>query len=73
MKLRLGPMPDNSVLKVTVAVPAPLKAQLDRYAELHSQAFGENSDAQTLIPLMLEAFLAKDRAFQRALKEMRKH
>jgi hypothetical protein len=50
MKLRLGPMPDTSVVKLTVSIPAPLKAQLDRYAQVHSQAFGATADAQTLIP-----------------------
>ena len=65
MKLRLGAMPDISVVKMTVSIPAPLKAQLDRYAQVHSANFGTPVDAQALIPLMLAAFLAKDRAFQR--------
>jgi hypothetical protein len=69
MKLRLGPLPDLGTVKLTVTVPAPLKAQLDRYAEVHSANFGAPVDAQTLIPLMLAAFLAKDRAFQRATRE----
>ena len=69
MKLRLGPMPDTSVVKMTLSIPAPLKAQLDRYAELHSQSFGMPVDALTLIPQMLAAFLAKDRAFQRSTRQ----
>lgn len=68
MKLRLGPLPDLGTVKLTVTVPAPLKAQLDRYAELHSANFGTPVDAQTLIPMMLAAFLAKDRAFHRATR-----
>jgi hypothetical protein len=68
MKLRLGPLPDLGTVKLTVTVAAPLKAQLDRYAEVHSASFGTPVDAQTLIPLMLAAFLAKDRAFQRAAR-----
>ena len=68
MKLRLGPMPDTSVIKITVSIPALLKAELDRYAQVHSESFGTPVDAQTLIPLMLSAFLAKDRGFQRALR-----
>jgi hypothetical protein len=68
MKLRLGPMPDTSVVKMTVAIPAPLKAQLDRYAQVHSQTFGATADAQTLIPLILDAWLLKDREFQRMLR-----
>lgn len=65
MKLRLGAMPDTSVVKMTISIPSPLKTQLDRYAEIHSASFGTPVDTQTLVPLMLAAFLAKDRAFQR--------
>jgi len=68
MKLRLGPLADSGTVKLTVTVPAPLKAQLDRYAQVHSESFGTPVDAQTLIPLMLSAFLAKDRGFQRAMR-----
>ena len=69
MKLRLGPLPDAGTVKITITLPAPLKVQLDRYAELHSASFGTPVDAQTLVPLMLSAFLSRDRAFQRAKKE----
>jgi hypothetical protein len=53
-------------VKLTFACPAPLKASLDRYAELHAQTYGGTVDAVTLIPLMLEAFIAGDRGFRRA-------
>jgi hypothetical protein len=36
-------------------------AVLDRYAMLHTQTYGEAVDATTLIPHMLEAFMAGDR------------
>ena len=68
MKLRLGPLPDLGTVKLNVILPSPLKAQLDRYAEIHSANFGTPVDAQTLVPLMLAAFLAKDRAFQRSAR-----
>ena len=71
MKLRLGPLPDASTVKVTVTLPSTLKAQLDRYAEIHSANFGVNVDSQSLIPLMLTSFLAKDRAFQRLSRQPR--
>jgi len=69
MKLRLGPLPDGGTVKLTVTLSTPLKAQLDRYAELHSASFGTPVDASTLVPLMLTAFLARDRAFQRAARQ----
>lgn len=64
-KLRLGPLPDTQSVKLTFACPARLKTDLDRYAALHAQAYGERVDAVTLIPHMLDAFMARDRAFRR--------
>ncbi|EAA3799368.1 DUF2274 domain-containing protein, partial [Salmonella enterica subsp. enterica] len=45
--------------------PASLKADLERYAALHAQAYGEAVDAVMLIPHMLEAFIAGDRGFRK--------
>lgn len=64
-KLRLGPLPRTETVKLTFACPASLKADLERYAELHAQTYGEPVDAVTLIPHMLEAFMARDRGFRR--------
>lgn len=65
-KLRLGPLPRQEVTKLTFACTASLKADLDRYAALHAQAYGEAVDAATLIPYMLEAFMVRDRGFKKA-------
>lgn len=64
-KLRLGPLPRTDSTKITFACPANLKADLDRYAALHGQTYGETVDAAALIPFMLEAFMAGDRGFRR--------
>ncbi|HEI6959885.1 TPA: DUF2274 domain-containing protein [Yersinia enterocolitica] len=64
-KLRLGPLPKSETVKLTFVCPADLKANLDRYAALHAQTYGEPVDALTLIPHMLEAFMARDREFRR--------
>ena len=64
-KLRLGPLPKTENVKLTFACPASLKADLDRYAALHAQAYGETVDAEKLLPHMLEAFMAGDRGFKR--------
>jgi hypothetical protein len=64
-KLRLGPLPKTESIKLTFACPASLKTDLDRYAALHAQTYGEVVDATTLIPHMLEAFIAGDRGFKR--------
>ncbi|KVL16475.1 hypothetical protein WK02_00365 [Burkholderia cepacia] len=52
--------------------PASLKNDLDRYAALHAQTYGEAVDASALIPHMLEAFMAGDRGFRRGRAEGRR-
>ena len=64
-KLRLGPLPKTESTKLTFSCPTSLKADLDRYAALHAQTYGEAVDAATLIPHMLEAFMAGDRGFRK--------
>jgi len=64
-KLRLGPLPRTETVKLTVTLSIELKAMLDRYAELHSQAWSEPVDAPALIPHMLQAFMARDRGFRK--------
>lgn len=63
-KLRPGPLPKTASVKLTFACPVALKADLDRYAALHGRTYGEDVDAATLIPHMLEAFMARDRGFK---------
>ena len=63
-KLRLGPLPRSATVKMTITLTTSLKADLERYAALHAQAYGEPVDAVTLIPHMLESFIARDRGFK---------
>ena len=69
-KLRLGPLPKTATVKVTFSCATALKAELDRYAALHAKTFGEPIDTATLIPHMLEAFMVRDRVFQRLNKRL---
>lgn len=64
-KLRLGPLPKTESTKLTFVCSVGLKTDLDRYAALHAQTYGEVVDAATLIPHMLEAFMAGDRGFKK--------
>ena len=64
-KLRLGPLPRQDAVKLTISLPAALKADLDRYAAMHSQLYGEQADAAALVPHMLAWFLKNDRGFRR--------
>lgn len=65
-KLRLGPLPKTESVKLTFSCSATLKTELDRYAALHAQTYGEATDALALVPHMLEAFMARDRGFAKA-------
>lgn len=62
-KLRLGPLPRQETAKMTINLPADLKADLDRYAAVHSQLYGEQVDAAALAPHMLAWFMKNDRGF----------
>ncbi len=65
-KLRLGPLPKTETVKLTFTCPLSLKDELDRYAALHAQTYGDAVDVVMLIPHMLEAFMARDRGFRRS-------
>ena len=65
-KLRLGPLPKTETVKITFTCTAVLRAELERYAAMHSQAYGATVDAVTLIPHILETFMTRDRGFNRA-------
>lgn len=63
-KLRLGPVPKATTVKLTVTISTDLMAMLDRYAAQHSQIYGDAISATSLAPHMLEAFMTRDRAFR---------
>jgi hypothetical protein len=65
VKIKLGKLPNTSTVKVTVSLAASLKAQLDRYAQLHSQTWEQKVDAAALVPHIVAQFLANDRAFRK--------
>ncbi len=58
-------MPKVRQVKVTVQMSQALLDELERYAEAHSHEHGENVDALTLIPHMLERFMTSDRGFRK--------
>lgn len=66
-KLRLGPLPKTETVRFSFNCTKALQADLEQYAALHAQTYGEPVDATTLVPHMLEAFMARDRAFKRVL------
>jgi hypothetical protein len=65
MKLKLGKIPNMGNVRITISLPAILKSQLDRYAELHSQTCEQEVDATAFVPHIIAQFLAHDRAFKK--------
>jgi hypothetical protein len=68
MKIMLGKLPNTKSVRITVLLPEALKAQLDRYAQLHTQTWEQQVDAAALVPHILAQYLANDRAFRQSEK-----
>jgi hypothetical protein len=62
----LGSIPKSDTVKLTITLHVALKADLDRYAELHAQAWGQPIDAAALIPFILDNCITRDRGFRKA-------
>ena len=66
-KLKLGRLPNDKPVKVTVELPAPLHRDLVAYAEILTRQSGEPvANPVKLIVPMLERFIATDRGFARS-------
>lgn len=66
-KLKLGPIPDDKPVKVTLELPAALHRDLIAYAEVLARETGQSTtDPVRLIAPMLERFIATDRGFAKA-------
>jgi hypothetical protein len=68
--LKLGPLPNQKTVRVTIMLAEPLKDELDAYAAEHSRLY-EPVETAALIPHMLEAFLRTDRAWCSRRKQIR--
>ncbi|WP_297838320.1 DUF2274 domain-containing protein [uncultured Roseibium sp.] len=66
-KLKLGPLPDDKPVKLTVELPASLHRNLVSYGEILGRVGGEGPiEPVRLIVPMLERFIATDRGFTKA-------
>jgi len=70
VKLKLGPLPDDKPVKVTLDLPASLHRDLAAYAEILGREAGQSpADPVRLIVPMLERFIATDRGFAKARRQ----
>jgi hypothetical protein len=64
-KLKLGAIPDDKPVRLTITLTADLHALLVEYTEAHAKEFDRKVSPEKLVPHMLERFIRTDRAFAR--------
>ena len=70
-KLKLGLIADDKTVQVSVEIPAAVHRDVVAYARVLSLATGQApSEPARLIPPMVERFMATDRAFARARRDL---
>ena len=69
-KLKIGPLPDKTPVKLSISLPPELQADLQDYAAVYRRAYGIEAKVQDLVPNMLQTFLASDAGFKRARKHL---
>lgn len=65
-KLKLGAIPDDKPVKLTVDLPADVHRDLAAYAEALAAQTGQQLDPARLVAPMLARFMATDRGFTKA-------
>ena len=66
--LKLGRLPKQGTVRITIVLPEPLKEELDAYAAEHSRLY-EPIETAALIPYMLEVFIRTDRGWRSRRKQ----
>ena len=68
--LKLAKLQEHKPVKVPVSLPFELNQDLEAYAAIYEQAYGEKQSIGALIPSMLAGFLASDAGFKKAKREL---
>lgn len=69
-KLKLGALPDEKPVRVTLDLPAVVHRDLVAYAEVLAAETGQATEPVKLIAPMLARFMESDRGFTRARRKM---
>ena len=67
--LKLGVLPDDKPVKLTVELPAAVHRDLVVYAEVLAAETGQATDPVKLVGAMLARFMATDRGFLKARRK----
>jgi hypothetical protein len=68
--LKLAKLPDRTPIKLAITVTPELHRALNDYAAIYNETYGQSEPVAELIPHMLAAFLASDRAFAKARERL---
>ena len=69
-KLKIGPIPDQTPVKLSVSLAPDLQADLQDYARVYRIAYGSEVEVPAIIPTMLRSFIDSDAGFKRARKRI---
>lgn len=70
-KLKLGPIPDDKPVKLTLELPALLHRDLSAYGDILGREAGQGPiEPGKLVVPMLERFIATDRGFAKARRDI---
>ena len=67
--MKLAKLPDHSPVRITFVATAMLNNELQKYANLYRDTYGEAKPIADLIPSMLEAFIRSDPAFAKTQRK----
>lgn len=70
MTLRLARLPDRTPVRIVLSVDPALAATLQDYAAVYTGTYGIEEKPETLIPAILETFLASDAGFKRLRRSL---
>ena len=69
-KLKVGPLVDQTPVKLSISCDPGLHADLTDYAKVHARAFGKEVTVAELAPHMLRALMDGDAAFKRSRRNL---
>lgn len=70
MKLKLGPIPDDKPVRLTIILSAELAALLRTYADAVGSGISKPVTVERIVPHILERFIRTDRVFMRTRRQV---
>ncbi|EIZ77484.1 hypothetical protein WSK_3862 [Novosphingobium sp. Rr 2-17] len=68
--LKLAKLPDRTPIKIALTITPDLAKLLGDYTAIYNRTYGDKAEMAELLPAMLEAFLASDRAFAKMRRDI---